>query len=74
MVLINFLGPIKTTPLEVDFVSTLRDISEVLSKDPYLKNWLVDCTIAVNDVIVYDLETPIEDGDIVSVLPPVCGG
>ncbi|HHE07470.1 MAG TPA: MoaD/ThiS family protein, partial [Chlorobaculum parvum] len=45
-----------------------------LQQDPELKPWLDNSAVAVNDTLVSGLETPLKDGDKVSLLPPVCGG
>jgi len=39
-----------------------------------MAQWLDSCAVAVNDTLVASLETVLNDGDKVSLLPPVCGG
>lgn len=73
MVKVEFLGPIGKTPIEVD-VFTLKELSELLLKEESLKEWLPKCAVAVNDVMVSDLNTGLKEGDKVTILPPVCGG
>ena len=73
MVRVEFLGPIKKEPLYLD-AATLQDVADVLSSDKEMKEWLQSCAVAVNDTLVSSLETPLRDGDKVSLLPPVCGG
>jgi molybdopterin synthase sulfur carrier subunit len=73
MVRVEFLGPIKKEPLYLD-AATLQDVADVLSSDKEMKEWLQSCAVAVNDTLVSSLETPLCDGDKVSLLPPVCGG
>ena len=73
MVTVEFLGPIQkdTISLEAD---TLNDVAQFLSKDAELKEWIENCAVAVNDTMVLDLSTKLQNGDKVSLLPPVCGG
>jgi len=73
MVKVEFLGPINKAPIEVE-ATTLADVSAVLKKDTDLTQWLEKCAVALNDTMVYDLDTPLKDGDRISILPPVCGG
>jgi molybdopterin synthase sulfur carrier subunit len=73
MVKVEFLGPIQKDSLELE-AKTLQDVAEVLQKDDELKEWLSSSAVAVNDVLVSDLSTPLKDGDKISLLPPVCGG
>ena len=73
MVRIEFLGPISKAPLELE-ASTLQDVANQLSHDKELSSWLNNCAVAVNDTLVASLDTPLKDGDKVSLLPPVCGG
>ncbi len=73
MVRVEFLGPIQKEPLELQ-ADSLREVSEELSKDEAVKNWLESCAVAVNDTLVSTLDTPLKAGDKVSLLPPVCGG
>ncbi len=53
---------------------TLNDVAKHLSEDAELKTWIETCAVAVNDVMVMDLNTALNSGDKVSLLPPVCGG
>jgi sulfur-carrier protein len=73
MVRIEFLGPIRKAPVEMEAAS-LRDVAERLGGDAELKAWLDTCAVAVNDTLVSSLDTPLKAGDKVSLLPPVCGG
>lgn len=73
MVRIEFLGPIGKEPLELEAAS-LQDVADQLGTDDSLKEWLANCAVAVNDTLVASLDTPLKDGDRVSLLPPVCGG
>ena len=73
MVKVEFLGPIGKAPIEME-AKSLADVSLALKKDSTLAAWLDKCAVAVNDMMVNDLETPLKEGDKVSILPPVCGG
>jgi len=73
MVKVEFLGPIGKAPLEMEAAS-LKEVAERLKEDVDLAEWLGKCAVAVNDVMVHDLDTSLKEGDKVSILPPVCGG
>ncbi len=73
MVKVEFLGPISKEPLEID-VNSLNELSEILKKDETLKEWIENSAVAINDVLVQDKSIKLNDGDKVSLLPPVCGG
>jgi molybdopterin synthase sulfur carrier subunit len=73
MVKVEFLGPIQKEPLQID-ASTLREVAHTLQQDSAMAEWLENCAVAVNDTLVSTLDTPLKDGDRVSLLPPVCGG
>lgn len=73
MVKVEFLGPIGKAPIEME-AATLADVSEALKKDENLTAWLDKCAVALNDTMVNDLSVALNDGDRVSILPPVCGG
>lgn len=73
MVSVEFLGPIGKAPLQVQ-VESLRELSALLAQDPELGAWLESSAVAVNDVLVSSLDTPLRSGDRVALLPPVCGG
>ncbi len=73
MVKVEFLGPIGKAPVEME-AETLADVAEKLKEDGTVKEWLPKCAVALNDTMVSDLNTPLKDGDRISVLPPVCGG
>lgn len=73
MVTIEFLGPIQKASLSLDAAS-LYDVAEALKEDSEMAQWLENCAVAVNDTLVSTLDTPLKDGDKVSLLPPVCGG
>ena len=73
MVRIEFLGPIQKKSIELE-ASSLRDIADQLGHDEEVREWLETAAVAVNDTLVASLDTPLKDGDKISLLPPVCGG
>jgi len=73
MVTVEFLGPIQKAPLTLE-ASSLRDVANALKQDAEMAQWLENCAVAVNDRLVASLDTLLNDGDKVSLLPPVCGG
>jgi molybdopterin synthase sulfur carrier subunit len=70
---VEFLGPIGIAPKELD-VSSLEELSNILKKEEGLEKWLENSAVAINDVLVKDKTVALNDGDKVSLLPPVCGG
>ncbi len=73
MVTVEFLGPIGKEPMNLD-VRSLQELKEQLHKDPALTQWLANSSVAINDELVNDMNTLLNDGDKVVLLPPVCGG
>lgn len=73
MVSVEFLGPIGEEKMELD-VKNLVELKEKLSKIEGLAKWLPMSALAINDVLIEDLNTSLNDGDRVIILPPVCGG
>ncbi|AKF24149.1 molybdenum cofactor biosynthesis protein MoaD [Sulfurovum lithotrophicum] len=73
MIKVEFLGPIGKAPLEME-AATLADVAEKLKEDGTVKEWLPKCAVALNNTMVSDLNTPLKEGDKISILPPVCGG
>lgn len=73
MVRIEFLGPINKDTLEID-ISNLNELSAILKEDDEVSSWLSNCAVAVNDKIIKDINYTLNQGDKVSLLPPVCGG
>jgi molybdopterin synthase sulfur carrier subunit len=73
MVTIEFLGPIGKDDMSVD-IDNLSQLSEILKEDSELLSWLGNSAVAVNDTIVQTTDIKLNDGDKVSLLPPVCGG
>ncbi len=54
--------------------SDLKELRAILQEKEGLKEWLGVCTIALNDRLIDNLNTPLKEGDVISLLPPVCGG
>lgn len=73
MVRVEFLGPIDKEGIELD-IHSLKELKAHLQKDEALKEWLSLCAVAVNDSIVSSVDTPLKDGDTITLLPPVSGG
>ncbi len=73
MIKVEFLGPIGKESMEME-ASTLAEVSAQLKEDTSLTQWLDKCAVALNDTMVNDLSTELQDGDRISILPPVCGG
>ena len=73
MVTIEFLGPIGKKPLNLD-ISNLSELSTFLKQDESLSMWLKNSACAINDVLTDNKNAPLQDGDKVTLLPPVCGG
>ena len=73
MVYVEFLGPISKDNIELEATS-LQELSDILSKDEDVREWLSSSAVAVNDTLVSSLDTKLNSGDKVSILPPVCGG
>lgn len=73
MVKVEFLGPIRREPLEIN-VKNLEELKNILSNDESLKDWLDLCAVSLNDEIITNINTPLNDGDKICILPPVCGG
>lgn len=73
MVVVEFLGPIGEAPLELE-IENLQELRKILKSDPKYAKWLESSAVAVNDDIIKDIDTPLKDGDKITILPPVCGG
>ncbi len=73
MVRVEFLGPINKDPIELD-ISNLNELAKILQGDEKMNQWLENSAVAVNDIMVSSRDTALQDGDKVSLLPPVCGG
>jgi molybdopterin synthase sulfur carrier subunit len=73
MVRVDFLGPIDRDSLELD-ISSLRELANILKEIDGLEEWLDNSAVAVNNEIILSLDRELKNGDIISILPPVCGG
>lgn len=73
MIIVEFLGPIQKENLELE-ITNLSELATVMQETPEMSEWLENSAVAVNDTLVSSLEHPLEDGDKISILPPVCGG
>ena len=73
MVKVEFLGPINKESMELE-IDNLNQLALVLKEDEELQEWLGNSAVAVNDTIVSSLDVDLQDGDKISLLPPVCGG
>jgi len=73
MAKVEFLGPLNRETIEVD-IKNLNDLKEMFKEDKEIQEWLEICAVAVNDSLVCSLDTKVESGDKISLLPPVCGG
>jgi molybdopterin synthase sulfur carrier subunit len=73
MISVEFLGPIGKPTMTME-ASTLHDVAREIKKDPTMVQWIDNCAVAVNDRLVSSLDTLLNEGDKVSLLPPVCGG
>ena len=69
--MVKFLGPIAREDLEIN-IKDENELREILKKE-LSNDWLESVAVAVNDEIVDDLKN-IKEGDIITLLPPVCGG
>ncbi|MBP9490238.1 MAG: MoaD/ThiS family protein [Aliarcobacter sp.] len=73
MVDVEFLGPINKESMKLD-INNLSQLSEILKEDIEVSSWLETCAVAVNDTLIISKDITLNDGDKVSLLPPVCGG
>ncbi|PAF51538.1 MoaD/ThiS family protein [Helicobacter sp. 13S00477-4] len=73
MVIVEFMGPINENKIELD-VKNLFELKIKLQEIPAIAKWLDLSAVAVNDVLVEDIDMELKNGDRVVVLPPVCGG
>jgi len=73
MITVEFLGPINKPNMELD-IKNLSELATILQEDSELLEWLQSSAIALNNTIISSLDTPLCDGDKISLLPPVCGG
>lgn len=74
MALINFLGPIELESMNLN-VKDFLELKNELNKIDKLREWLPICAVAINNEIVKEnANFSIKNDDVISLLPPVCGG
>lgn len=74
MIKVEFLGPIGLNPIELN-ITSIDELSESLKQISAMDQWIGISAIAINNKIVTQNEGYVlYNGDVVSVLPPVCGG
>lgn len=73
MVKVSFLGPIGLNDMEIN-AQNLTEVKNHLQNIKELEQWLPISAIAINDKMIDSLEHKLEDGDNITLLPPVCGG
>lgn len=73
MVKVEFLGPINKNTIEVE-IRNLNELSTILKNDDQVSTWLETCAVAINDTLISSKDVILNDGDRISLLPPVCGG
>lgn len=74
MAKIIFLGPIDLEPMDIES-SDFDELRKNLNNIEALKDWLPLCAVAINDNIIKDTNgLKINSNDVISLLPPVCGG
>lgn len=74
MAKIVFLGPIDLEPMDIES-SDFDELRKNLNNIEALKDWLPLCAVAINDNIIKDTNgLKINSNDVISLLPPVCGG
>ena len=70
---VEFLGPINKENITLS-VDSLKALANHLKDDPIVSPWLDKSAIAINGNIVKDINHHLKEHDVVSILPPVCGG
>lgn len=74
MIKVNFLGPIGLDSIDSN-AKNFIELKEELEKIDSLKEWLPLCAISLNDNIIQDYNNiTFNENDVISLLPPVCGG
>ena len=74
MIKVGVLGPMSSIPSRELEANSLKELKEILKQDESLHLWLDISAVAVNDEIIEELSHPLQNGDRVALLPPVCGG
>jgi molybdopterin synthase sulfur carrier subunit len=73
MITVEFLGPIGRESMELN-AKNLDELSSMLKNDAEIAAWLDKCAVAINDELINSRDRELQEGDRVSLLPPVCGG
>ena len=73
MAKIEFLGPIEIDTMDIS-VNNMKELSLVLNDISQMKEWVDNSAVAVNNTIVSSLEVSFKEDDVITILPPVCGG
>ncbi|RLA74442.1 MAG: molybdopterin synthase sulfur carrier subunit [Epsilonproteobacteria bacterium] len=73
MIQVEFLGPINKPKMSLN-ISNLNELKDILKQDKSMQIWLENSSIAINDKITKNPNSALKDGDVVCLLPPVCGG
>ena len=74
MAVINFLGPIEFESININ-INDFLELKNELNKIEKLREWLPICAVAINNEIIKDSKNfAIKNDDVISLLPPVCGG
>jgi len=73
MAKIEFLGPISIDTMDAD-IKNIEELSILLKTIPEMQEWIDNSAVAVNNTIVSSLNIAITNEDVITILPPVCGG
>ena len=73
MIKVEFLGPIGLDAMELE-VANLKELKEILAQNEQASKWLELCAVKINDEIASNINTKVNDGNRICILPPVCGG
>lgn len=73
MAKIEFLGPIGIDTMDIH-VGSMKELSVLLNEIPQMQDWIDNSAVAINNTIVSSLDIAVKDEDIITILPPVCGG
>ena len=73
MAKIEFLGPIPIDTIDVN-IKSMKELSILLNTIPEMQEWIDNSAVAVNNTIVSSLNIVVADEDVITILPPVCGG
>ena len=73
MIEVEFLGPINKESMKLD-INNLSQLSVILKKEEEFSKWLDICAVAINDKLISKKDIELNNGDKISLLPPICGG